>query len=329
MMTSQELRMGRRSVLGGQTEIAETCLVSIHLRMTQTQPGWELYRSFLAVIREGSLSAAARRLNLTQPTIGRHIEALEQALGVALFTRSPHGLAPNSAALELVPHAEAMAAAAEALIRTASGEAEAVRGTVRVTVGELVGVEILPGILTSFHECHPGIAIELALTNRNEDLLRHEADIAVRMARPTQSALVARRIGTVEIGLYAHRRYIAAHGMPTGIADAAAHTVIGVDRDLTFLRRVVDLGIPLERETFSLRTDNDLAQLAALRAGYGIGGCQTRIAAREPDLVRVADDVIFRLELWVVTHEDLRGTRRVRLLFDYLVTALQDYVAER
>jgi DNA-binding transcriptional LysR family regulator len=297
--------------------------------MAQTQPGWELYRSFLAVTREGSLSAAARRLALTQPTIGRHVEALERALGVALFTRSPQGLVPTAAALDLVPHADAMAAAAEALIRTASGEAEAVRGTVRVTVGELVGVEILPGILTAFHERHPDIEIELALTNRNEDLLRHEADIAVRMARPTQSALVARRIGTVEIGLYAHRRYVAAYGVPAGIADAATHTVIGVDRDLSLLRRFGDLGIPLQRELFSLRTDNDLAQLAALRAGYGIGGCQTRIAAREPDLVRVLDDIIFRLELWVVTHEDLRGTRRVRLLFDYLVTALRDYVAER
>lgn len=293
------------------------------------RPGWELYRSFLAVIREGSLSAAARRLTLTQPTIGRHVGALEQALDLALFTRSPQGLVPTAAALDLVPHAEAMAAAAEALIRTASGEAEAVRGTVRVTASELVGVEILPPILTAFHERHPGIVIELALTNRNEDLLRHEADIAVRMARPTQTALVARRVGTVEIGLYAHRRYVSAHGMPADIADTAAHTVIGVDRDLSLLRRIVGQGIPLERETFSLRTDNDLAQLAALRAGYGVGACQIRMAAREPDLVRVIDDVLFRLEMWVVTHEDLRSSRRVRLLFDDLAAGLQDYLAEQ
>ena len=140
--------------------------------MTNRQPGWELYRSFLAVIRDGSLSGAARSLGLTQPTIGRHIDSLEHALAAALFTRSPQGLGPTAAALELVPHAEAMEAAAAALIRAASGEAEAARGTVRLTAGDLIGVEILPPLLTGFQERHRDIVIELALTNRTEDLLR-------------------------------------------------------------------------------------------------------------------------------------------------------------
>ena len=140
-------------------------------------------------MHDGSLSGAARRLGLTQPTVGRHIDALEAALGLTLFTRSPRGLAPTTAALALAPHVEAMAASAAALARTASGEAAADRGVVRVTASEIIGCEVLPPILAAFRAEHPGIAVELALTNRNEDLARRDADIAVRMVRPTQSAL--------------------------------------------------------------------------------------------------------------------------------------------
>jgi len=295
--------------------------------MIQFQPGWELYRSFLAVVREGSLSGAARRLALTQPTIGRHVDALEQALNAALFTRSQHGLTPTAAALDLVPHAEAMESAAAALIRTASGEADAARGAVRLTASDIVGAEVLPPILADFRERHPGIVLELALTNKTEDLLRHEADIAVRMTRPTQAALVARRIGVIRVGLYAHRRYAEAHGLPDSLDAVAGHAVIGFDRDAASVRGLGDAGVPVTREIFTFRCDNDLAQLAALRAGCGIGGCQLSIAARNPDLLPVLHDkLMFQLEMWVVMHEDLRASRRVRLLFDYLVEQLGIFV---
>lgn len=290
-------------------------------------PGWELYRSFLAVIQEGSLSGAARSLAMTQPTIGRHVDALEQALGIALFTRSQNGLNPTAAALDLVPHAEAMAASAEALIRAASGEAGEARGVVRLTAPVLLGVEVLPPILTRFHEQHPGVVLELALTNRTEDLLRHEADLAVRMVRPTQGALVAKRIGTVRIALFAHRRYIEAHGMPTGLDQMARHTVIGFDRNTAALRGLGEMEVPITRETFAFRCDNDLAHLAALRAGYGVAGCQLGIAARDPDLIPVLHDkMMFELETWIVMHEDLRASRRVRLMFDHLVEHLTAFV---
>src|SRR5271163_506215 len=164
--------------------------------MSKREPGWELFRSFLEVVRDGSLSAAARRLALTQPTVGRHIDALEAALGLSLFTRSPRGLTPTPAALALEPHVEAMAAAAAALGRAASGEAAADRGAVRVTASDVIGCEVLPPILAAFRARHPGVALELTLTNRTENLARRDADIAVRMVRPTQSGLVARRIGS-------------------------------------------------------------------------------------------------------------------------------------
>lgn len=296
--------------------------------MIEVDPGWELYRSFLAVLRQGSLSAAARQLRLTQPTIGRHVRALEEALGVALFTRSPSGLAATAAALDLRAPAEAMEAAAEALRRAASGAADAARGTVRLTASELVGAEVLPAMLARFRAEHPGIVLELALTNRTEDLLRRDADIAVRMARPRQAALLARRIGKVGIGLYAHRRYLAAHGTPRSIDALMRHPIIGYDRDTTSWDSIGSLPPGVTREIFAFRCDNDLAQLAALRAGLGIGACQHGIARREPALVPVLARVIgFSLEMWLAMHEDLRASRRVRLLFDHLVRELGGYVA--
>lgn len=287
---------------------------------------WDHYRSLLAVLDQGSLSAAARTLGLTQPTVGRHIEALEAVLGAPLFTRSASGLAPTETALALRPHAEAMSAAAEALVRTASGEADAVRGAIRITASDVVSVEVLPPILTSFHETFPDVAIELVSSNRQEDLLRRDADIAVRMIRPTQNAIVARHVGDVPLRLYAHRRYIEAHGMPTSLADAA-HSAIGFDRDMQIQRYLQERQLPLTRATFAFRSDHDPAQLAALRAGFGVGGCQAPIARRDPDLVPVLEDE-FRadLEFWVAMHEDLKASRRMRLMFDWLVEGLGEYV---
>jgi DNA-binding transcriptional LysR family regulator len=296
--------------------------------MAGTDPGWELYRSFLAVLRQGSLSAAARRLRLTQPTLGRHVHTLEDALGVALFTRSPGGLAPTAAALDLVPPAEAMEAAAQALVRAASGAADEARGAVRLTASEMMGGEVLPAMLARFRAAHPGIVLELALTNRTEDLLRRDADIAVRMARPRQEALVARRIGTVGIGLYAHRRYVAAYGTPRGIDELLQHQIIGFDRDTTSWNSVGGPAPSITRESFAFRCDSDLAQLAALRAGLGIGGCQHGIARRERQLMPVLPhELALSLEMWLAMHEDLRASRRVRLLFEHLARELGGYAA--
>src|SRR5262249_36927421 len=148
-----------------QNEIDETRGLDIHIYMSSLSPDWSLYRSFLCVLRSGSLSAGAREEGLTQPTVGRHIDALEKALGVSLFIRSRHGLAPTDAALELRPYAESLEATAAALVRAAVGRA-GTRGTVRVTASEVVGAEVLPPILARLHEAHPGLAIELVLSNR-------------------------------------------------------------------------------------------------------------------------------------------------------------------
>lgn len=294
--------------------------------MAQGAPGWELYRSFLSVVRFGSLSAAARELELTQPTLGRHIAELESDLGVALFVRSQSGVSPTEAALALKPHAEAMEAAAAAFIRASSGAADEPEGSVRVTASEFVGVEVLPPILTAFREAHPKIAVELSLSNLNQDLLRRDADIAVRMMRPTQAALIAQRLGSVVIGLFAHRSYLSRHGVPKSVADLANHALIGFDADVGALRAYRQTGLPISREIFAFRSDSEHAQLAALRSDFGIGGCQANVAARNPDLMPVLPrEFRVELEMWLVMHEDQRGIRRIRLLYDHLAARLGAY----
>ncbi|MGH8111475.1 MAG: LysR family transcriptional regulator [Rhodanobacteraceae bacterium] len=300
--------------------------------MDASDPGWDLYRSFVAVASEGSLSAAARALGMAQPSLGRHVRQLESALGVALFTRSPQGLALTDMGAELVEHARGMAAASAALLRAASGTREAIRGVVRITCSEVIGGEVLPAILTELHRVQPGIAVELSLSDEPEDLLRKEADVAVRMVQPRQAALVARRVGVIGLGLYAHRRYLKARGTPQTLEELRQHALIGFDRETAAVRAVRSRapgGEVYARGNFTLRTDSGLAQLAALRAGYGIGVCQHALARRDRQLVPVLPTrFALKLDTWLVMHEDLRANRRIRLVYNFLSQALAAYAGK-
>jgi len=295
--------------------------------MSDHEPSWELYETFLEVMREGSLSGASRTLAVAQPTVRRRIEALEGALETVLFTRAPNGLVPTEAAHAMLPHAEAMAMTARALARAVSAPHDAERGTVRVTTSEVMGAEVLPAMLASLREAHPRIQIELVLSNRTQDLLRRDADVAVRMVAPTQHALVAKRVGDIPIGFFASERYVARRGQPRRVAELAEHELVGTDRERALLEGLAAMGLELSPGAFALRTDHDLAYLAAIRAGLGIGACQAPLATRPPTLVPVLPDVRFALPVWVVMHEDLRAVRRVRAVFDHLVRELERYVA--
>jgi DNA-binding transcriptional LysR family regulator len=289
---------------------------------------WELYRTFLAVLTEGSLSGAARALGITQPTAGRHVEALEQAFGQPLFTRSQTGLLPTEAATALRGYAEAMRSTAAALERAASGRGEEMRGVVRISASEVIGVEVLPPVIAQLRRAHPELVVELVVTNRLQDLLQREADIAVRMTRPVQEVLIARHIGAIEAGLHARDDYLAAHGVPTALDDLANHALIGFDETTPFLRTAAKAFPMWRRESFSIRAGSDLAQLAMIRAGCGIGFCQAGVARRDPRLVRVLGDVCkFELDTWITMHEDLRGNPRCKAAFDALAAGLSAYVA--
>ncbi|NVM78283.1 DNA-binding transcriptional LysR family regulator [Duganella sp. SG902] len=299
--------------------------------MTSTEPNWDLYRSFLSVLREGSLSGAARALGLTQPTVGRHIDALEQALGLSLFTRSQAGFIATDAAHALQPYAETLASASSALLRAASGigrGADAqLTGAVRVTASEVVSVEVLPPILARLRDTHPGITIELAVSNRIENLLRRDADIAVRMQRPQQDVLVARRIGNIELGFHAHRDYLERHGTPHTWQELARHALIGIDRESTRARGIMPLLAALEGGNYAVRSDSDLVHLSSIRAGLGIGICQVRLAQRDPALVRIIPDLLtIPLDTWLAMHENLRANPACAAVYTALAAGLEDYV---
>lgn len=295
--------------------------------MTSAEPNWEWYRSFLQVLENGSLSAAARAMGLTQPTVGRHIDSLEAALGLKLFTRSFDGFAPTDAAQELKPYAAGIAATAAAMRRVASSHGSGVRGTVRLTASEVIGVEVLPPILAALRRKHPELIIELVLSNRADDLLHREADIAVRMFRPLQDALVVKRVGGIDLGLHAHERYLAAHGVPKSLEALNHHAVIGFDRENAFIRRLQEKAKVFSRDRFAFRADSDLAQLSAIRAGLGIGICQSALAARDKRLVRVLNrQFSLTMDTWVAMHEDLRASARCAVTFGAIADGLGAYI---
>ncbi len=286
------------------------------------EPSWDVYRSFAAVLQQGSLSAASRALGLTQPSIARHIDALEQAIGGTLFVRSQRGLSATDRALALRPHAEALVAAAEALRRSAEGAPGMPEGTVRITASQAVGTHHLPAIVTDLRRAQPGLHFELALTDDLDDLLQRQADIAIRMAQPEQKSLVAKRVGAVRLGFHAHRSYLERRGVPHRLEDLAGHDLIGFDTETPFTRAGMRHLPGIDRSMFALRVDGAAAQFEAIRAGFGIGICQTAVARREPDLCRVlADAFDLPLPIWIVMHEDLRNGSRYRLTFDALVAA--------
>lgn len=284
---------------------------------------WNLMRSFLAVMERGSLMSAARHLGGSQPTIGRHIAQLEAQLGVTLFERTGQALTPTATAHLIAERAQAMAGGAEAVARVLAGRDAEAGGTVRLTASQVVACHLLPPLLAQLHSEHPAIQIELVATNEVSNLLRREADIAVRMVRPAQGSLVARRVGQVHVGLYGALGYLKRRGTPRTLADLADHDLIGFDRDPTILRGFAAMGQPATRERFCLRSDDHLAAWAAVRAGIGLGWAATYMAAPDPGVRRVLPDMpIPPLPVWLAVHREVRSSPRIRLVYEFLRDAL-------
>jgi DNA-binding transcriptional LysR family regulator len=263
---------------------------------------------------------------LTQPTVGRHIDALEQAVSAELFTRSQLGLLPTETALDLRPYAETLATTSAALLRSASGQRDSVSGTVRISASEVIGIEVLPPILAKLQRNFPRLTIELSASDAVEDLLQREADIAVRMTEPSQDALVVRRIGIIPLGFFAHRSYLEGREHPREIADLARHRIIGFDRQSAYIRAMMKRYPVLDPARFAFKADSGLAQLAALRSGIGIGLCQVPLGKQNPHFVRLLPEFELPLGTWVAMHENLKSSPRCRVTFDALVAGLLDYL---
>lgn len=285
---------------------------------------WTLTRSFLAVAETGSLSGAARQLHLSQPTLGRHIAEMEAQLGLTLFARQPRGLVPTEAAEALLPHARAMRDAAAHLALAAAGRDADLRGTVRVTASRIVAYHLLPPMLARLRADHPGIEIELVPSDATENLHFREADIALRMYRPTQENVVTRHLTDLATGLYASHAQIARQGSPQSAEDLLAMDFVGFDRSDLILRMMAQMGIKRRREDFPIRCDDQLVYWQMVRAGLGVGGMQCLIGDADPSVIRVAPFVPMpALPVWLTAPEALRQTPRIRAVLDHLAQSFR------
>lgn len=291
---------------------------------------WTLVRSYLATVEGGSLSAAAKRLGLTQPTVGRHVQELEETLGLVLFNRSHQGLEPTEAGEQLIEAAGAMRDAAEGFERIASGKAELVAGPVRITASEMVATHLLPRLLRPLRIAHPEIALEIEASNQVGNLTRRDADVALRMVRPEQGDLVARRVGTMPIGFFAARSYLDRRGRPETLVDLRSHDLVGLDRDDALIRGLAAAGLPLTRADFAIRADDHAVGWAMMEAGLGIGPGPLFLGLANPRLEQVLVRApVPTLEMWLVSHREVVTGRRLRIVVDALAAALKGLRLDR
>jgi DNA-binding transcriptional LysR family regulator len=291
-------------------------------RMTP-QFDWHLIRSFLVALDAGSLLGAAKVLKTSQPTVGRHVAELESQLGVVLFERTGRGLQPTTVALSLAESARAMESGALQLSRRLSSAQAKVQGTVRITASQPVANYLLPPILSRMQNEFPEIQVELVSSNTVSNLLRREADIAVRMVQPEQGTLIAKKLGSVSVGVYAHKAYVAKHGAPQLPDDLIHHALIGYDADDTMIRGFAQFGQVMSKESFALRSDDLMVQWQALVAECGIGFVADYMGRNQPDLVRLLPMLVIPpLPMWLAVHREIRSSQRIRAVFDYLATEL-------
>ncbi|HHG89631.1 MAG TPA: LysR family transcriptional regulator [Devosia sp.] len=298
--------------------------------MNSQDPDWALWRSFGAVVEHGSLSAAARKLDLSQPTLGRHVEALEKALGTSLFSRTLKGLEPNATAMALFEQVKiATKALSEATI-LAEGTSSKLSGAVRITASTITSHYILPAVLRKIRDEFPAIELELVPSDSAENLLMRESDIAVRMFRPTQLELIARKLGESPIICCAHKSYLERAGRPQQINDLFAYDLVGFDRSDLLTAGAKNIGFELSRKDFALRTDSQTAIWEMVKAGLGIGFAQRELVASTPGMQALLPQLVIPpLEIWLTTHRELFTSRRIRVIYDRLGQLLSAYFNQR
>lgn len=289
---------------------------------------WRLVRSFLAALDQGSLLGASRALRSTQPTVGRHVAELEAQLGVLLFERTGRGLLPTPTALLLADSARAMRSAADQLAHKVSGEEAGISGTVRITASQPVACVLLPPVLARLRQALPEVQVELVVSNQVSNLLRREADIALRMVQPAQASLVARRVAKVTVGAYAHRDYLKRRGTPRQLIDLLLHDLIGGDRDDAILKGFAAAGHPVAPEAFAFRSDDLIACWEAVRAGLGIGFVADFVGRTDAAVVALRPALpmlkIPPLPIWLTVHREIRTSKRIRAVYDFLAHAIPE-----
>lgn len=286
---------------------------------------WNQVRALLATAEEGSLSAAARALATTQPTLGRQVTALEQQLGIELFVRRGRGLQLTPTGLALVEHARGMAEHALRLSRVAAGHSLTLDGPVVISAAEVTAAYVLPKIVADIRARHPGIQIHILATNQVSDLGGREADIAIRSFRPTNGELVARKVRQGRGYLYATPAYLQSIGNPDSVQalDAAHAEYVAFDETDAFIKGLGAFGLSLTAADFPWVSASQQVQWALITQGSGIGVMVEEVGSADPRVVRVLPEAIcFPVPMWLTSHAEVRTSHRVRTVFDLLDEAL-------
>lgn len=278
---------------------------------------WNQARAFLVTAEEGSLSAAARALGMTQPTLGRQVTALEEELGVVLFERVGRGLMLTQSGTDLLEHVRRMGEAANHVMLSATGQALAIEGSICITASDVVAGCLLPPILSELRAIHPGIDVKLIASNAVSDLKRREADIAIRSGKPTDQALVATRLRDTPARLYATPAYLERLGCPKTAEQLVHADFIGFKAGDSFLPGLNALGIQVTRKNFPIHTENHWVLWELVKQGLGIGAIIEEIGDAEPTVTRVLPAMMpIPVPMWLVAHREVRTSRRVRAVFD-------------
>jgi len=294
--------------------------------MNITNVDWSLVQTFLAVADTGSLSGAAKALGSSQPTVGRQIKVMEQQLGVELFNRQPRGLSLTETGAELVAPAKAMREAMQQIALTAAGQQQSVKGTVRITASHAMSIFHLPRIIAEIREEEPEIEIELVPSDSTSNLLFREADIAIRMYRPTQLDLITQHLGDIPLAAFASKSYVQKRGVPTEDT-LMDHDFVGYDTDMRIIEGMRAAGLNVDRNFFGVRCDDFMGYWELLRAGCGIGFSQADIGQRDTLVEKLNIDFPLPvLPVWLTAHEAMRQTPRIRRVWDMLASGLKTVV---
>ena len=285
---------------------------------------WNKARAFLVTAEEGSLSAAARALGMAQPTLGRQVDGLEQELGVVLFERVGRGLTLTPSGLELLEHVRGMGEAAGRVSLTAFGQSQELEGSISISASETYAAVLLPPIIAKLRIEEPGIHVEIVVSNYASDLLRREADIAIRNFRPTEPDLIAKKIGMADGILYAAPSYIEKLGHPTKPYDLRRADFVNMDRSGMMLKGLNTLGLGLTDANFPILTESYLVMWELVKQGAAIGILDAHIGDAESEVVRILPDLEpLTFPIWLVAHRELTTSRRIRRVYDFLIDELK------
>jgi DNA-binding transcriptional LysR family regulator len=289
----------------------------VFVRECSVTPDWDDVRFFLAIHRHGTLAAAAAATGLDATTVGRRISRLEDALATRLFDRTPKGWVATHAGRRLLTRAERIERELMAAVRDVEGEDQRLAGQVRLTATEMLSTRFIAPHLSKFQRRHPDIELELVCTNRDLDLGRREADIALRLSRPHQDDIVVKQLFEIQLGVYASSAYLEAHGMPSG--SFAGHRIVSFAESRAFSRENEWIDENLHEAAVALRSDSVSSIYSAAVAGVGIALLPCQVADAEGGLVRIpVQGQPQPRVVWQAVHRDMANAARIRAVLDFL-----------